>query len=235
MASEAIPVHIVFVLDRSGSMASIAPDVIGGFNSFLAEQQAQPGKCKMTFVQFDGQDPFELLEDSTKIGAVKPLTASTFHPRGNTPLLDAEGKAIAYAEKRAADRKAAGKKDEAVLFVTYTDGWENASTEWSHQSLTEAKKRCEEKGWTFLYLGCGHDAYGQSSTIGTRKGNTQSFAATGQGMRSAITNTSTVASRYRGAANVGDVDLLAAASLDAYTALGVDKDAEAEIDVDAKA
>lgn len=228
--SESIPVHIVFVLDRSGSMASIAPDVIGGFNQFLAEQQAQEGKCKMTFVQFDGQDPFEVLEDCTKIGGVKPLTASTFCPRGNTPLIDAEGKAIAHAEAREAARKAAGKREEAVLFVTYTDGMENASREWSYAALSEAKKRCEEKGWTFLYLGCGHDAYGQSSTIGTRVANTQSFPATGKGMRKAVANTSQVTTAFRSAALSGDKDLLEAASVDAYAALGVDKDAEAELD-----
>jgi Mg-chelatase subunit ChlD len=227
--SKAIPVHIVLVLDRSGSMSGIAGDVIGGVNTFLAEQQAQEGRCRLTLVQFDSQGPFELVADAVKIGDVEPLTHRTYQPRGTTPLLDAEGRAIAHAEQREAARRAAGKADEAVLFVTYTDGLENASTEWNLQALTAAKKRCEEKGWTFLYLGCGHDAYGQAGRIGVHFANAQSFAATGAGMRSAMVNTSQVATAYRSAAIAGDRVVLNAAAADAYGALDVDKDAEEEL------
>jgi Mg-chelatase subunit ChlD len=233
--TKSIPVHIIFVLDRSGSMSPIANDVIGGFNQFLAEQQAQEGKCRMTLVQFDGAGPFEVLADAQSIADVKPLDSSTYVPRGNTPLLDAEGRAIAKVEARIAERKAAGKKDEAVLFVTYTDGQENASSEHTHESLTAAKKRCEEAGWTFLYLGCGHDAYAQSHSVGTRMANTQSFASTSKGMRSAVANTSQVARSYRGAALKGDSVALASATMDAYATFNVAKDAEDEMTDEEKA
>ena len=59
--TDAIPVHIYFVLDRSGSMSSIQADVIGGFNHFVAEQKAQPGKCRLTLVQFDTQEPHRVV------------------------------------------------------------------------------------------------------------------------------------------------------------------------------
>ena len=35
--------HLSILLDRSGSMEAIRDDVIGGYNTFLAAQQQQPG------------------------------------------------------------------------------------------------------------------------------------------------------------------------------------------------
>ncbi len=36
--------HMTIILDRTGSMAPIRDDTIGGFNTFLREQKAQPGR-----------------------------------------------------------------------------------------------------------------------------------------------------------------------------------------------
>lgn len=222
--TDEIPVHIVFVLDRSGSMGSIAADVVGGFNTFLAEQQAQPGKCRMTMIQFDSQDAFEILADATKIADVKPLTLETYQPRGGTPLFDAEGKAIHKQRERAAKRKTAGKKNEAVLFVTFTDGEENSSQEYDLPALTALKKQAEEDGWTFLYLGTGHDAYAQARTIGTHVANTSSYAKNSKGIKRMAATTSTVTRGYRQAAFAGKSDVLAQATSDVYGTFGVDKD-----------
>ena len=35
--------HITVILDRSGSMESIRDDTVGGFNTFLQQQKAEPG------------------------------------------------------------------------------------------------------------------------------------------------------------------------------------------------
>jgi hypothetical protein len=40
--------HVYILLDRSGSMAGIAPDVIGGFNTFLDEQSAAGPDARIT-------------------------------------------------------------------------------------------------------------------------------------------------------------------------------------------
>jgi hypothetical protein len=45
--------EIVVVLDRSGSMGSIAPATVEGFNKFLNEQQNTEGEAFITLVQFD--------------------------------------------------------------------------------------------------------------------------------------------------------------------------------------
>ena len=52
-----IPVHIYMVLDRSGSMELIKHDVIGGFNSFVEAQRREPGRCRLSMIQFDTQNP----------------------------------------------------------------------------------------------------------------------------------------------------------------------------------
>jgi Mg-chelatase subunit ChlD len=204
MKSNSIPVHIYFVLDRSGSMTSMATDVVGGFNRFIEEQKTLEGRCRLTMIQFDSQDAHEVLYNAVEIDKVSPLTTETFHPRGGTPLLDAEGWMINHARERVATRKGSDKKAEAVLFVTYTDGMENASTEWTHEALTRAKKECEEEGWTFTYLGCGHDAYSQSGSIGTHANATQAFAADSRGVRASYSSLSTATKNLRSRANVGE-------------------------------
>lgn len=171
--TEAIPVHLMFVLDRTGSMAPIRDDVIGGFNTLLADQKAKPGECVMTVVQFDSEDPFEVLCDAVPLDQVPELTTETYVPRSGTPLLDAEGRAIVKMEERATRRAAAGEPHEAVVYATYTDGMENASREWNFATLS-AKKKEHEDDWAFLYLGVGHDAYAQASQVGTLSVNTVS-------------------------------------------------------------
>jgi hypothetical protein len=178
--TEAIPVHLYFALDRTGSMARLASDVIGGFKHMLADQQAKPGECYMTLIQFDAHDPFEILVDAVPIADVPQLTAATYVPRGGTPLLDAEGMLISRAEQRVAARQAAGEGPEAIVFGTYTDGLENASREWTLSALT-AKKREHQGDWAFLYLGVGHDAYAQASAVGTQAVNTVSVPRTAGG------------------------------------------------------
>ena len=92
--------HIYFVLDRSGSMASIANDVIGGFNTYLAQQQADGDDAVMTLVQFDSDDVHEVLADAAPIKTIQPLSSAVFVPRGGTPLYDAMGRVITEAIAR---------------------------------------------------------------------------------------------------------------------------------------
>ncbi len=181
MTATTAPLHIYFVLDRSGSMQSIAADVIGGFNSFLAAQQADGADAIMTLIQFDSQDSHDVLTRAAAIGQVSPLTDRTFVPRGGTPLYDAMGHAIADATIRAEQFWASDQAREEVLFVTFTDGQENQSVEYTREKLFELIKRREDDGWTFAYLGANQDAYAEGSKIGYAPGSTQNFAADASG------------------------------------------------------
>jgi hypothetical protein len=108
-------VHIYFVLDRSGSMQSIAPDVIGGFNAFLTAQQADGSDALLTLVQFNSQNPHEVLVDAAAIQSAPPLTSASCVPRGGTPLYDAMGHIIADATIRAERRRIENEPEEEIL------------------------------------------------------------------------------------------------------------------------
>lgn len=115
--------HIAIVLDRSGSMESIRDDVVGGFNAFLASQQAVEGQATLTLVQFDSQDPHEVLFDHAPIKAVRPLGRQDFVPRGCTPLLDAVGRTLLATELWLAQQPV-DTRPEQIVFVIITDGQE---------------------------------------------------------------------------------------------------------------
>ena len=87
-------VHVYVLLDRSGSMAAMVDDVIGGFNGLLADQRADGADARMTFVQFDTVDVQHTVADAVPIAEVLPLDRASFQPRGGTPLLDASGNQV---------------------------------------------------------------------------------------------------------------------------------------------
>jgi hypothetical protein len=184
--SDTPTVHLYFVLDRSGSMDAIRDDVVGGFNSFVAQQGAESGECLMSLVQFDSQDPYEVLFDARPVPDLPPLTAGTFQPRGSTPLYDAMGRAIANATIRAERRVAAGEPEEEIVFVTFTDGLENASREYDRQKVFAAVQKREERGWTFVFLGANQDSYAAGGALGYDPRSVQNFDASRAGTAAAF-------------------------------------------------
>jgi uncharacterized protein YegL len=156
--------EIVFILDRSGSMVGLEADTIGGFNSLLLKQKAEPGEAVVTTVLFD--DSYELLHDRIDIRGVAPITDREYYVRGCTALLDAIGKTI----RKIADAQshtAEGARANKVLFVITTDGQENASHEYSFQKvrgLVETRQR--EFGWEFIFLGANIDAIATAAHFG---------------------------------------------------------------------
>ena len=197
--------HIYLLLDRSGSMASMVGDVIGGFNSFLTEQRALSDDARMTLVQFDSQDPQEVLVDARRLERVRELTPRTFRPRGTTPLLDATGRLIARAAIRGEERKQLGKRSEEILFVTITDGHENASREYSLAAIRTLIAEKQAAGWTFAYLGAGIDAYGEAGGLGYDTRSSLAFAPDGTGAREAFANLSRATSDKRRRIAAGEV------------------------------
>jgi Mg-chelatase subunit ChlD len=169
------PVHIYVVLDRSGSMESIRSDIVGGFNSFIASQAALEGECRVTLVQFDTQDPREVIADALPLAEVRSLTEATFVPRGGTPLFDAIGATVADATIRAEQLAAGDHDDEDIVFVILTDGQENSSVEYDRAKVFELIKKREARGWTFVYIGANQDAYAEGGAMGMATGNTQAW------------------------------------------------------------
>lgn len=182
--------HIYILLDRSGSMADIAGDVIGGFNTFIQEQANNGTDARVTLVQFDSGDPQEFIATGVPISELVPLTRETFQPRGGTPLLDATGKLIGHATLDEQDRAAAGLEREDIVFVTITDGEENASREYDLTRVKNLIAHCEERDWTFVFLSAALDAYQDPDRMGMKMGNVQAFDASGKGANLAFSSLS---------------------------------------------
>ena len=179
-------VHLYVLLDRSGSMASIADDVIGGYNSLLVDQQAEGADARVTLVQFDGQNPHEVVADAVPILEVLPLDAGTFVPRGATPLLDATGLLLTRASQREASLAALDEPAEEIIVVSITDGHENASEELDLATVRKLVDQRTEQGWTFVFLSAALDVYGEAARMGHDRRSTQAWVPDGDGAQVAF-------------------------------------------------
>ena len=156
--------ELVFILDRSGSMAGLEADTIGGFNAMLAKQQKAVGEAIVTTVLFDHQ--YELLHDRINVKGISPMTDEDYEVRGTTALLDAIGftiQKIVNVQKKTSDEERA----EKVLFVITTDGMENASHEFTADKIKKMVQHQKVKyGWEFLFLGANIDALTTAAKFG---------------------------------------------------------------------
>ena len=189
--------HMYILVDRSGSMESIATDVIGGFNTTISDQQANGPDAKLTVVQFDSQDPAGVMCAGIPILEMNRLDRSTYQPRGGTPLLDATGLLIGRIRVEQAARVANGLAEEDVVFITITDGQENQSREYNLPQITQLINECKAAGWTFVYMSADLNAYADAAAMGYEHGSTQRFAATGDGAGKAFTSMSRNMSNMR--------------------------------------
>lgn len=173
--------HITVILDRTGSMVSIRDDTIGGFNAFLSQQKAEPGLATLTLVQFDTQDPYEVVHRFILLGAVPDLTRKTYIPRASTPLLDAMGRGIIDLEMSIADLKE-DQRPSRVVFVVITDGQENSSCEFRKDQIEKMVSEKQEKcGWQFVFLSADLAAIDDALASGVQASNAMAFDKTAQG------------------------------------------------------
>ena len=172
--------ELVFILDRSGSMGGLESDTIGGFNSMLAKQQAEPGEARITTVLFDNR--YEVLHDLIDIKAVNPITNNEYFVRGQTALLDAVGTTInkiGSVQKNTAE----GYRADKVLFIITTDGMENASREFNYDKIKSMIENQKDKyGWEFIFLGANIDAVEVAGRFGVEKNRAQNFVNDGEGI-----------------------------------------------------
>jgi hypothetical protein len=191
--------EIACILDRSGSMASIAPDAIGGFNTFLASQKAEPGDTRFTLILFDNE--YLPVHRSARVANVAPLNATTFVPRGSTALLDAIGRTLDDLAALVGALPAALRPDKVIVAIL-TDGEENSSVHFTrpqiHRKITHFR---ELLGWEFVFLAANQDAFTAAEAIGIRKDDAAAFSATADGAAVAFSEMSSrVADKRRKAA-----------------------------------
>lgn len=171
--------EIIFLLDRSGSMAGLESDTIGGFNAFIEKQRKIEGTTKVTAVLFD--DRYELLWNGIDAESAK-LTDKEYFVRGRTALLDAAGKTILDVGYRISAMKEKEKPGK-VIFVITTDGYENASCEFSYNKVRELIIHQQEKyNWEFIFLGANIDAAKEADSIGIDNNDAYNYMADKDGV-----------------------------------------------------
>jgi len=187
--------HILVLIDRSGSMTSIATDIIGGFNQFIKKQKEISGECFISLYQFD--DIYEVVFERIKLQDVKDLDSNTYQPRNSTALYDAMGKTIDNYGKYLADLKEE-ERPGRVLFVTLSDGLNNASREHTLKSVQDRVRHQTEKyGWDFVFLGSNIDAWEASGSLGIARSSTLQFASCAGSVKNAYDALSKGAASYR--------------------------------------
>ncbi len=167
--------ELVFILDRSGSMAGLESDTIGGFNAMLEKQKAEPGECLVSTVLFDNTS--RVLHDRVPLERVRPLTRDDYTVGGCTALLDAIGGAVHHIETI---HRYARPEDvpERTLFIITTDGMENASRRFSADEVRRMIRRKEEGGkWEFLFIGANIDALETAASMGISRSRAVNYNA----------------------------------------------------------
>lgn len=167
--------ELVFILDRSGSMAGLEADTIGGFNAMTQKQRKEPGEALVSTVLFDNET--QVIHDRVPLDKVPALTQKEYYVRGCTALLDAVGGAIHHIGNV---HKYAREEDrpEKTLFVITTDGMENASRRYTYDKVKAMIEHQREKyGWEFLFLGANIDAAREAARFGIRSDRAANYHA----------------------------------------------------------
>ena len=196
--------EIVFILDRSGSMAGLESDTIGGFNSMIKKQQKElEGNALVSTILFDYESI--VLHDRVPIAEVKPLTEKDYEVRGTTALLDAIGDAVKHIKNV---HKYAREEDrpEKTLFVITTDGMENASEHFSYRDIKELVGKQKELGWEFIFLGANIDAIEVAGHLGIDARRAVNYHADSRGTSELFSAVGNFASAFAAAEPMGIFD-----------------------------
>ena len=192
--------EIVFILDRSGSMAGLEADTVGGFNAMIERQKQEPGTALLSAVLFSNNS--EVLYDRVDVRKVEPMTDAQYRVGGCTALLDAIGGAVHHMRNvhkyaREEDRPA------KTVFVITTDGFENASRRYTYEQVqrmvTEAR---EQHGWEFLFLGANMDAIAAAKRFGISEDRAVRYACDKEGTALNFNVVSKTIGHYRAGAPI---------------------------------
>lgn len=171
--------ELVFIIDRSGSMAGLEKDTIGGFNAMIEKQKKEKGECLVSTVLFDNTS--EVLHDRVKLSEIRTMNEDEYYVRGCTALIDAIGGAIHHIGNV---HKYARKEDvpEHTMFIITTDGMENASQRYCSDDVKRMIERQKSKyGWEFLFIGANIDAVETAARYGIEKDRAVDYRADREG------------------------------------------------------
>ena len=159
-------VYNLIILDKSGSMSSIANAAISGFNETVGGIRSAQERFKDTQEHFVSLMIFcscekTMVYDMVPVDKVKELTSREYRPCCCTPLYDAMGISINALYKAIKD-----KEDATAVVTVITDGLENDSHEYSGKDIKALVERMkDEEGWNFAYIGTNQDVRATSASL----------------------------------------------------------------------
>jgi hypothetical protein len=185
-------VHIKFLLDYSGSMASIAKPTISGFNEFLEEQQKIETDEDVLFSLILFNTRVKVIYDQLPIAEVPRMTDELFMPNGMTAFYDALATAITEGTDGI-------EPDDKVIFGILTDGQENSSRLYTQRQVYKLVTGAQAKGWEILFLGANlADVHGYAQGLGIKAKNVGEFKTDAVGSMSAMRSVNAATMSYRG-------------------------------------
>lgn len=186
--------EIIGILDRSGSMFPLQDDVRSGWNSFIEEQRKLENPTNVSLTIFDNH--IDHLYWHTPLELVSTLS-SEYLARGMTSLLDAVGSTIQKARQNFAERKRSERPQKVIVLIS-TDGYENASREFTLKQVKDIIEHQSEKyNWQFIFTGAAIDAYKEGGSLGINPSTTVSFAHSASGVSSLYNGVSQKIADYR--------------------------------------
>lgn len=141
-------IHYALILDQSGSMQHLKQEVISSFNEqvemILKLQNIESDvEMKITLCVFNDEISFKYVSQS--ITQLKKLSSTDYQPNSCTALYDAIGITMLKINE-------IKQPDEKVFFAVFTDGLENASTDYAAKDISHKIKKAEKEGWEIKFF-----------------------------------------------------------------------------------
>jgi Mg-chelatase subunit ChlD len=154
--------HVVIILDKSGSMGHTTDDTKGSLNGLANEYP----DATFSLIEF-GYDITVSVEQG--MGGDLKKAIENYRPSGGTPLYDGIGKAFDSVVTLDS-----GKEMIAII----TDGQENQSRLWKKEQIKTLLTLAQRAGVGVLFLGANMDAFAEASSLGLARESTLSYMDT---------------------------------------------------------
>lgn len=197
-------VSINAVIDRSGSMAGLVTDTIGGYNTFLKDQKEVEGEAQLTLCLFNNE--CTLIHDCMPLNVVPNLSSLTYSPNGGTALLDALGTTIDTVGAKLAAMPEEERPSKVIVLVI-TDGQENSSKKFTKDQIkAKIEHQRDVYSWEFVFMGANIDAVGEGTSLGISAANSVNYSASSVGTAKLFKSVSENMGTYRSVATSAKVD-----------------------------
>jgi len=184
--------EIAFILDRSGSMQSIAETAVTGFNELLDQQKKEHEQTpvRMSLILFNTE--YEVPFASVPAPELPRLDMKTYSPDGSTALLDAIGRTIDETGSRLAAMPESQRPGKVIIAIL-TDGEENSSRIFNWAQISEKiRHQREVYKWEFLFLGANQDAIATAARMNIDRHDSSTFFQTDSSVRKSMRGTSRI-------------------------------------------